>query len=107
MRLASAKCVLAYSLSFSQYLPVRERIEYAPHGASASLFDQRAAIECKGIRGQADEGLLSSLALRIEDAVLHRFAENAARGRDGFSHALSRLFGGERQWTLLAASNTT
>lgn len=85
------------NLSFSELLPVCERIEYRPAGAQHTLFVQRAEIECR----TPHVGLLDSVAHTVEEAAARRFAENAARGRDGFAHVLARLFGGSRAWRLL------
>ncbi|WFD33538.1 mRNA 3'-end-processing protein rna14 [Malassezia cuniculi] len=51
-------------LSFSEYLPVREHIEYRPYDKDdhAVVFEQRAEIECKGIHGQTEESFLSNIA---------------------------------------------
>ena len=55
-------------------------------------YIQNAHIECRGLTHVA-HGVFDSAAARLEEFTLHRFRENAERGRSGFTHVLQAMFG--------------
>lgn len=55
-------------------------------------YIQNAHIECPGLTHVA-HGVFDSAAARLEEFTLHRFRENAERGRSGFTHVLQAMFG--------------
>lgn len=74
------------NMTFSHLLSVRETVQYTPHPTSPTsqtLFRQRAEITalCGGWQG---------IKRRIEDCLVERFGQNAAKGREGFEMVLQK-----------------
>jgi len=84
------------NLSFSDYLSVRETVQYTPHptlGDAKTRFLQRAEIT-------AFCGGWQKIKNKIEAVTCERFGENAAVGREGFEMVLRKareVFAEERQ----------
>lgn len=79
------------SLSYSDFIQVKEHISYMPDNGR-TRYIQNAHIECPGLTHVA-HGVFDSAAARLEEFTLHRFRENAERGRSGFTHVLQAMFG--------------
>lgn len=83
--------LLMSSLSYSDFIQVKEHISYMPDNGR-TRYIQNAHIECPGLTHVA-HGVFDSAAARLEEFTLHRFRENAERGRSGFTHVLQAMFG--------------
>ncbi|PHH81774.1 hypothetical protein CDD82_7880 [Ophiocordyceps australis] len=85
--------MVSQNLTWSNLVNVQEEVVYRPLGADRTMFEQSARITalCGGWQ---------RIKNSIEDTLVNRFKENAAKGREGFERVLEmsrKVFAEERE----------